>query len=47
MNTIKLSNISVDTFRKFLFDMGCRREKKGTKGRGGHERWIKERILWL
>lgn len=42
MNTVKLSNIPLDTFRKFLFDMGCRREEKATKGRGGHERWVKD-----
>ena len=39
MNTVKLSNIPLDLFRKFLFEKGCEREEKGTKGRGGHEKW--------
>lgn len=42
MNTVRLSNIGLDIFRKFLFDTGCRREEKGSKGRGGHERWIRK-----
>lgn len=41
MNTIRLSNISLSVFRSFLFDMGCKRDEKDTKGRGGHERWVK------
>ena len=42
MNTVRLSNISLSEFRKFLFDMGCSRSEEGTKGRGGHEKWEKE-----
>ncbi len=39
MNTVKLSNIPLDLYRKFLFEQGCERVEKGTKGRGGHEKW--------
>lgn len=42
MNRLKLSNIPLDDFRRFLFDMGCTRVEQGTKGRGGHEKWSKE-----
>ncbi len=45
MNRVKLSNIPLDDFRRFLFDMGCTRTEQGTKGRGGHEKWIKEGLL--
>ena len=45
MNTIKLSNITLDDFRKFLFDNGCTREKQATKGRGGHEKWNRDDLL--
>lgn len=38
MNTYKLSNISLPDFRKFLFDIGCRR----TSTEGGHEKWEKD-----
>lgn len=41
MNTQKLSNISLKAFRNFLTRIGC--EKVNVqKGRGGHEKWIKE-----
>ncbi len=36
----KLSNISVVKFRKFLESQGLK-VIKGTKGRGGHEKWSK------
>ncbi len=42
MNTVRLSNIPLKTFREFLFDNGCFRTETGTKGRGGHEKWEKE-----
>lgn len=42
MNTVRLSNIPLELFRKFLFDMGCAKVESGTKGRGGHEKWTKE-----
>ncbi len=42
MNTVKLSNIPLATFREFLFEKGCSRTESGTKGRGGHEKWEKE-----
>lgn len=45
MNRVKLSNISLADFRTFLFDMGCKREEQGTKGRGGHEKWVKNGLL--
>ena len=41
MTRQKLSNISLADFRRFLFDMGCTRVEQGTKGRGGHEKWVK------
>ena len=44
MNTIKLSNIPLKTFREFLFDSGCSRAEAATKGRGGHEKWEKEGV---
>lgn len=43
MNTIRLSNIALNDFRRFLFDMGCERVAT-SKGRGGHEKWRKEGI---
>lgn len=42
MNTVRLSNIALKTFREFLFDSGCSRTDSGAKGRGGHEKWEKE-----
>lgn len=45
MNTVKLSNISLEIFRTFLFEQGCTREEKGTKGRGGHEKWVRDNLL--
>lgn len=45
MNTVRLSNIPLKTFREFLFDKGCSRTESGTKGRGGHEKWEKEGLL--
>jgi hypothetical protein len=42
MNTVRMSNISLSDFRKFLFEQGCSRTESGTKGRGGHEKWAKE-----
>lgn len=44
MNTVKLSNVSLAIFRKFLFDVGCTRVAT-SKGRGGHEKWVKEGLL--
>ena len=41
MNTVRLSNISLNDFREFLFDIGCSRVNNSTKGRGGHELWTK------
>lgn len=41
MNTQKLSNISLKTFRIFLIKIGCVKVNI-QKGRGGHEKWIKE-----
>ena len=41
MNTVRMSNIPLSDFRRFLFDMGCSRVDIGTKGRGGHEKWTK------
>jgi hypothetical protein len=38
MNTEKLSNISLESFRCFLIKYGC--EKK--EAAGGHEKWEKE-----
>lgn len=45
MNRIKLSDVSLDDFRRFLFDMGCTRVEQGTRGRGGHEKWVKDGLL--
>ena len=45
MTRQKLSNIPLADFRRFLFDMGCLRADRGTKGRGGHEKWIKSGLL--
>lgn len=42
MNTVRMSNISLSDYRKFLFEMGCVRVANGTKGRGGHELWVKK-----
>lgn len=44
MNTQKLSNISLGTFRLFLAIVGCH-EDKTQHGRGGHERWIRAGLL--
>lgn len=41
MNTVKLSNVPLSDFRRFLFDYGCTRSESGTKGRGGHEKWTR------
>jgi hypothetical protein len=41
MNTVRLSNIPLADFRRFLFEKGCSRVESGTKGRGGHEKWTK------
>jgi hypothetical protein len=38
VNTYKLSNIPLREFRKFLKNNGLK-VIKGTKGRGGHEKW--------
>lgn len=38
MNTYKLSNVSVDEFRRFLCDAGC----VMVSTEGGHEKWKKE-----
>lgn len=38
MNTYKLSNVSVDEFRRFLSDIGC----VMVSTEGGHEKWRKE-----
>ena len=38
MTTRKLSNIPVAKFRKYLESQGLK-VIKGTKGRGGHEKW--------
>ena len=45
MTRQKLSNISLADFRRFLFDMGCQRAEQGSKGRGGHEKWVKPGLL--
>ena len=45
MTRQKLSNISLADFRRYLFDMGCKRAEQGTKGRGGHEKWVKPGLL--
>jgi hypothetical protein len=42
MNRIKLSNIPLSVFRDFLAFAGCHKVEDATKGRGGHEKWIKE-----
>ena len=41
MNTVRLSNIPLSDFRRFLFEKGFSRVSTGTKGRGGHEKWTK------
>lgn len=41
MNTVRMSNIPLADFRRFLFENGCSRISTGTKGRGGHEKWTK------
>lgn len=43
MNTIRLSNISLKDFRRFLVDNGCVLVST-SKGRGGHEKWKKPGI---
>jgi hypothetical protein len=45
MNRLKLSNIPLADFRRYLFEEGCERVEQGTKGRGGHEKWTKEGLL--
>lgn len=45
MNRQKLSNIPLTDFRRFLLEMGCTLSDSGTKGRGGHEKWIKQGLL--
>lgn len=45
MNRQKMSNIPLSDFRRFLSDMGCTLSEKGTKGRGGHEKWVKKGLL--
>lgn len=40
MNTVRMSNIPLAEFRKFLFYVGCTRVDKG-QGRGGHEKWYR------
>ena len=45
MTRQKLSNIPLSDFRRFLFEMGCTRSEQGTKGRGGHERWVKPGLV--
>jgi hypothetical protein len=40
MSARKLSNIPVVKFRKFLESQGLK-VIKGTRGRGGHEKWSK------
>ncbi|OQX78693.1 MAG: hypothetical protein B6D61_04900 [Bacteroidetes bacterium 4484_249] len=40
MSTLKLSNIPVKDFRKFLSSQGLS-IIKDSKGRGGHEKWSK------
>lgn len=44
MNTRKLSNISLTAFRRFLELAGCVNDTS-LKGRGGHERWVKDGLL--
>ena len=41
MSTKKLSNIPLTKFRKFLESQGLNLIK-GTKGRGGHEKWSRK-----
>ena len=45
MNRQKLSNIPLAAFRRFLFEQGCTRVEQGSKGRGGHEKWVKPGLL--
>ena len=45
MNRQKLTNIPLSDFRRFLIEMGCERSESGTKGRGGHEKWVKKGLL--
>ena len=42
MNTVRLSNISLSDFRRFPFEKDCKLAEDGTKGRGGHEKWVKD-----
>ena len=45
MNRLKLSNISLSDFRKFLRYAGC---VKADGGDGGHEKWKKKvRVVLL
>lgn len=41
MNRLKLSNVSLSDFRKFLLYAGC---IKADGGDGGHEKWKKEGV---
>ena len=43
MSTLKLSNIPVKEFRKFLQSQGLNLIKDA-KGRGGHEKWSKSSL---
>ena len=45
MNRVKLSNVTLKLFRKFLTEKGCTVVSDNTKGRGGHEKWVKEGLL--
>lgn len=46
MNTVNLCNISLNDFRCFLTEQGCKKVKKGTsRGRGGHEKWVRKGLL--
>ncbi len=42
MNTYRIGNISIEDFRHFLADKGC---KKVESGNTGHEKWSKAGIM--
>lgn len=42
MNTYRLGNTSIEEFRAFLENHGCRRVLSGNSG---HEKWVKEGML--
>jgi len=44
MNVYKLSNVNVTMLRKFLISEGLKKIKN-TKGRGGHEKWVRKDLL--